>query len=123
MSTIKMFILVILATTLVVAFAPSLFVLQTLRTIWRNESVVDYFKTVALGLDQLGGSIIYKEEDWTISSMSYSKATIDAESHAIIFMKIIDMLGFVFAGEREHCKKSHENEVVKMMRDIENESV
>ena len=119
MTALKMLLLVLIATALVIALAPLLFVLQTLRTAWRGENIAQYFKTVALGLDQLGGSIIYNDEDWTISSMSYAKATIGREPHAIIFMSVIDLLAFIFTGQREHCRKSHENELEKTMRDID----
>jgi len=36
-----------------------------------RRKLPEYWRTVAIGMDQVGGSIIYGTEDWTISSWTH----------------------------------------------------
>lgn len=68
------------------------------------KSLPTYFKAVAVGVDQLGGSILYKQPDWTVSSWTYIRAQQSSLPH-IIFMKFIDLL---FG--KDHCYNSYVKE-------------
>ena len=96
--------LMLLAFVLLTFFAPFVFAVQIFRKIWFKESLSDYFRTIAIGLDQLGGSLIYSQEDWTISSYTYYLSQ-KGNKYAYFFMQFIN---FFFG--KEHCKKSYENE-------------
>ena len=98
----KAFILMVIAFILVVLLSPFVFIIGLF--IYR-KNLADYFYTIAIGLDQLGGSILYNEEDWTVSSWTYYLCQQD-NKYACWFMKFID---FIF-GEK-HCKRAFNNEI------------
>jgi len=62
-----------------------------------------YWRTVAIGFDQVGGSLLYGTEDWTISSWSYYECAYRGKR--CWFVKFIDK---IFGDE--HCKKSYKKE-------------
>ncbi len=66
MSIIKQVWLLFVASILFLPIAPVVFVVNTIR--WIKK---DYLLNVAIGIDQLGGSIIYNEQDYTISSYTF----------------------------------------------------
>lgn len=96
-------LLLILSITLVLILTPIVFSIQLIRKSFRKESLPEYFHVLAIGLDQLGGSIIYGYEDWCISSIAYYDAS---RGKNIWFMKFINLL----FQDPEHCKKSYEGE-------------
>nr|WP_129502091.1 hypothetical protein [Malaciobacter halophilus] len=101
------FILFILGVVGIILLGTVVFLVQIVRKPLRKESLKKYFLALAIGLDQLGGSIIYGLEDWCISSVAY----FDAENGKNIwFMKLIN---FLF-NDKEHCKNSFENEFKKL---------
>jgi len=59
-----------------------------------------YWRTVAIGFDQVGGSLLYGTEDWTISSWTYLQCS--GLNRLCWFMKFID---FIFG--KGHCKRSY----------------
>ena len=88
----------------IISLGSLVFIIQLVRKPLRGESVKDYFYTLAIGLDQLGGSLIYGLEDWTISSVAYYDAT--TYKRNIWFMNLIN---FLF-NDKQHCMKSYYKE-------------
>ena len=62
-----------------------------------------YWMSVAVGLDQVGGSLLYGTEDWTVSSWTYYECS--NRGKYCFFMKFID---WIFGDG--HCKRSYEKE-------------
>jgi len=92
------------------------FPIQLVRKSILKHSLSEYFKTIAIGLDQLGGSVLYNQEDWTVSSFTYFLCTYKQNKYACAFMKFIDL----FFGN-DHCRKSFENErneFIKYVKDF-----
>ena len=81
------------------------FIGQIIRHIITDRKLGEFWFDVAIGIDQLGGAILYGEPDWTVSSRTYFLAQCLDNLPAIMFMRLIDR----FFG-KEHCKKSYENE-------------
>ena len=71
--------------------------------------VSEYFITVAIGFDQAGGSVLYEEEDYTISSYTYMMCQ---KGKYCWFMQLID---FLFG--KEHCKRSYISEQNKIRKE------
>lgn len=84
-----------------------LIVINLMRKLYRGEKIQAYFHTIAIGFDQAGGSILYGQEDWTVSSWTYVLSNRE-NKEAQRFMKIIN---FIF-GEN-HCEKSYLWESIK----------
>ncbi len=78
--------------------------IQSIRKAIKKESISQYLFSILLGVDQLGGSIIYGLEDWTISSVAHFDAK---NNHNKWFERFINTL---FFWEKEHCKNSFEKE-------------
>ena len=96
--------LMILALVLVTALAPVIFVINLVRLPILGKSLSEYYLQIAIGIDQVGGSILYGTEDWTVSSYTHILAQKGIRS-AIYFEKLIDLL---FG--KNHCKISYECE-------------
>ena len=105
LALIKWIFLSLLAYILVVVLTPVIVLINLYKGI-------DYLKTVAIGFDQAGGSVLYNEEDWTISSYSYMLCLKYKGIYCIIKM-LIDMLFGV-----NHCRNSYENEIKKMRKEL-----
>jgi hypothetical protein len=93
--------LMVLALVLVTILSPFIFIFQLARKLVLKESLSEYFKTIAIGLDQVGGSLIYAQEDWTISSYTYYLGVVKGNEYAYWFMCVIDLL---FG--KNHCQDS-----------------
>lgn len=104
----KSFLLMLIAMLIVsVASVPAI-ILNTIRKLLRRETIKEYFKTIAIGFDQAGGSILYGQEDWTVSSWTYylyRTGNKDAER----FMTFID---WMFGAD--HCAKSFYKEAEQL---------
>ncbi len=98
---VRNFILMIIALILVILFSPIVFIINVIL----RENKSKYFKSIAIGLDQLGGSILYSQPDWTVSSWTYYRCK-NGYKFCCWFMKFID---FIFG--KEHCKKSFYKEI------------
>lgn len=98
----KSFTLMLIAIILVVVVSPIAIVFNTIRHLYRRENISDYFFTIAIGFDQAGGSILYKQEDWTVSSWTYNLCR-RGNKNACVFMKVIDS---IFG--KNHCQNSFE---------------
>lgn len=103
----KSFFLMLIAIVIITIVTLPVIVLNVIRKAYRRESIQDYFFIIAIGFDQAGGSILYGQEDWTVSSWTYVLAYRE-NKEAQRFMKIIN---FIF-GEN-HCEKSYLWESIK----------
>jgi len=98
----KSFLLMLIAIFVLSIATVPMIILNVIRKIYQGrDSIVEYFKIVAIGFDQAGGSILYAQEDWTISSWTYHLSR-QGNKNARRFMNIID---FIFG--KEHCEKSY----------------
>lgn len=102
------FILMLIAIILVATLSLPVLIGNTVRKLFRPEKIKEYFKTVAIGFDQAGGSILYGQEDWTVSSWTYHLSRRGNRS-AYWFMRFIDLLFGT-----GHCEDSFYNEAQKM---------
>ena len=109
---IRSLFLMILAFVLVTLFGPFVFIFN----LFYQKNLKQYFYTIAVGLDQLGGSLLYNEEDWTVSSYTYCLCMFN-KPFACGFMKFIN---FFFG--KDHCEKAFEHEYRKMSKEIKNVS-
>ena len=103
----KSFLLMLLALIIITIVTLPLIAVSVIRRLLGHGGLDDYFMVVAIGFDQLGGSILYGQEDWTVSSWTYVLAYRE-NKEAQRFMKIIN---FIF-GEN-HCEKSYLWESIK----------
>ncbi len=98
----RAFALFVVAWVLTSTLSP---VVAIARWIIKRDSGVFY--TAAVGFDQAGGSVLYGQEDWTISSWTHRLC---AEDGRLCWLeKAIDMI--FWAG---HCRKSYETEMMEM---------
>jgi len=100
----KNFILMLIACFLVVVLCPIVFLAQHIRYPLRGMKITQLYWNTAIGLDQLGGSILYGQPDWTVSSRTWFLAN-QGHRWAQRFMSVID----AFFGQ-EHCKNSYAHE-------------
>ena len=105
-SLIKELALMLIAFFGVALLSPIVFVANIVRKAILGHSIASYFHTIAVGLDQLGGSVIYAQEDWTISSYTYYLCRYRSNKAACIFQKLIDL---VFGDG--HCERSFKKEL------------
>ncbi|WP_281950284.1 hypothetical protein [Nitrosophilus kaiyonis] len=111
----KEFVLFLIAYILVVVLTPVAFVLNIIRKAILGHSIKDYIFTASIGFDQAGGSILYEQENWTISSFTYYLCAYKKNKYACMFMRFIN---FIFG--KEHCKRSYIWEITKDSEDLEN---
>lgn len=103
---IRSFLLMLLALIVMVLVTLPLIVINLIRKVYRRENIQAYFHTIAIGFDQAGGSILYGQEDWTVSSWTY-RLSAKGNGYAAWFMRFID---FFFG--RDHCKESFMHEAM-----------
>lgn len=96
----KNFMLMTIAVMLFILIAPIAFIIGLLV-----YKLSNYFYVIAIGIDQLGGSILYKQPDWTVSSWTWIKVKNNSKFHKYV-MVIID---FFFG--KDHCKRAYNEEM------------
>lgn len=104
----KSFLLMLIAIIVMALVTLPLIVINLMRKLYRGENIKAYFHTIAIGFDQAGGSILYGQEDWTISSWTYWLFVSKGNKYAYWFMGFID---FFFG--KEHCENSYLLESIK----------
>lgn len=104
----RSFLLMLLAIIIVSIVSAPILIYKTLKKWGLGESLSEYFYVIALGFDQAGGSILYGQEDWTVSSWTYYLA-MSGDKDAKEFMAFIDWIFGV-----DHCKNSFYKEAAKM---------
>jgi hypothetical protein len=110
---IKNIYLFLIALLLLVTLFLPIFFSNLLIRIFRKKDISNYILNVAIGLDQLGGSVLYNQPDWTVSSWTYIQSKKHIEHK--IFMHFID---FFFG--KNHCYNSYINEVNEFRNYIQN---
>lgn len=113
MVAIKNFGLMMFALIVIVLAAPIALAVQIIRMVVMRESLAKLFFAVAIGLDQLGGSIIYLEPDWTVSSRTYF-LRVSGNKYAAVFENVINNI----FGDK-HCENSFNKEFVEMKGAVE----
>lgn len=103
--------LAILAYIIVTLTAAPLLVYRVFATKSFSE-FSDYMFSIAIGLDQLGGSLLYGKPDWTVSSYTHFLA-INGSRGAYRFRSFIDF----FFGEN-HCRDSYLREIALHREEI-----
>lgn len=107
----RAFALMLLAALLFCVLGPLAWLLQHIRYPLIGRPLSRLYWDTAIGIDQLGGAILYGEPDWTISSRTYwlahraTEVAPQARRYAKWFERLID----AFFGEG-HCRRSWENE-------------
>ncbi len=96
----KWFAIMLLSLLLVTILSPVVFVFQLLRKLYRRSDLSPYFWSVVIGLDQLGGSIVYGKVNWTISGYTGYLAK-RGNRYAVVFEKILDSV----LGDN-HCRNA-----------------
>jgi len=71
-----------------------------------------YWKTIAIGIDQFGGSVLYGQENLTVSSYTHFLC-MTGNKAACVFEKFIN---FFFG--KDHCKKAFEWEVLNDSQEL-----
>lgn len=104
----KSFFLMLIALIIMALITLPLIVINLIRKVYRRESISEYLLIIAIGFDQAGGSILYGQEDWTVSSWTYHLHRC-GNRHATWFMWVIDAL----FGE-EHCEDSFFKEAIQL---------
>lgn len=104
----RAYLLAFVAMTLVFFLSVPMIIIGVLRKLYRKESVSDYMIVVAIGFDQVGGSIIYGQEDWTVSSWTWHLAQ-SGNRYAEYFRVFIDL---IFG--KNHCRDSFEKEAKEL---------
>jgi len=108
MNAIQYFFLFVLAYILVVLLTPLVFVINLVRKLILKHDIKEYIRTAAIGFDQAGGSILYNQENFTVSSYTYHLCAHENNRWACFFEKFIN---FFFG--KDHCKESYEHEVLE----------
>ena len=107
MKTVGLLIAIILMGAVAISLSPFVFML-TLMSEWAEKKpLAPYCKVVAVGIDQMLGSVMYKTEDWTISAYTHWLAS-KGQTGAIIFEKIIDFFAYPF--QKNHCETAYKRE-------------
>ena len=101
----RAFALMLLAALIIMMLGVPLLLGQAVRHLAMCKPLSDLWWTTAIGLDQLGGSILYGEPDWTVSSRTYW-LTRKGNRHAFYFEQFIN---FFFG--KDHCKNSYQHEL------------
>ncbi len=100
----KVFGLMLVAIALTVILIVPAVIVQIIRHVITSRSLSALWWDIAIGLDQLGGAILYGEPDWTVSSRTYF-LRVDGNKYAAFFERFIDS----FFGKK-HCEISYKNE-------------
>jgi hypothetical protein len=125
MKTLFTLFILILTAVLLLTVGTAVFIINSIRTIYRKESLLKYFLSIIESQDQLGGTIIFKSLDFTISSKLYEGHE-RGNIYASFFMNIVDILAmFIAKGlysikyislteyqrQKTHCKSAYEKEM------------
>ena len=110
MALFKSILLFSLALFCVGLLSMPVFFLQIGRYLMRKDSLKNYFFAIAIGLDQLGGALLFAQPDWTVSSMLHIKSQ-DGNKIALFFRDFVDKSAQLLGDSENHCARSYENEV------------
>jgi hypothetical protein len=105
MKTLKSASLLLIAIALILILGLPVFIYRAISA--KDKS--NYLYSVAYGIDQLGGSILYTQPSFTVSSYTHLLSVMGSTA-ARRFAALID---FFFG--KEHCKDAYHNEVRRDM--------
>lgn len=98
----RSFLLMLIALIVITIVTLPVIAWNVVRKLWQGrDSVIEYFKIIAAGFDQAGGSILYGQEDWMVSSWTYHLHR-KGNRHATYFMRFINLLFW----DKFHCENS-----------------
>jgi hypothetical protein len=103
--------LIIISVVLLIIFAPIGIIFGVVR---ERSNLYMYFKKIAISIDQVGGTIMYGTEDWTISSYTHLMAKYGGHIEAIVFEKFVNALAYPF--EKNHCWAAYERERLELKK-------
>lgn len=108
----KTILLAILAMTLIFVLAVPVIVINVIRKVIVGESLKHYFKMLSWGFDQVGGTILYAQEDWMVSSWTYYlwRNSNGKNRWAYGFMIFINTIFM----DKDHCKDSFYDEAKRL---------
>lgn len=104
----KTLFLAIIAIALIFLLAIPVIAINTIRKWVMGDSLTHYFKMIGWGFYQVGGTIIYAQEDWMVSSWTYHLEQC-GNKHAYYFRVFIDL---IFG--KNHCKESYFDEAARL---------
>ena len=107
-------LLMIIALLLFTILSIPVMVFNVIIKLIRGDSISKYFHNIAVGIDQAGGSIIYDQEKFTISSWTWYMCSRGYKVNCI-FMKFINILMM----SPTHCEDSFKNEMHEIQEDGE----
>ncbi len=110
---IRATLLFLIAYAVVMTATPFVVLYKVLNFWKRKERLSDMLFTMAIGFDQAGGSVLYEQENFTVSSYTYYLCS--KQGKLCWFMKLIDL---IFG--KDHCKNAYKWEVKNDMDDINN---
>jgi len=108
----KQFLLMLLALVLF-PIAIVMIPVNAIRKWYLGHNLPAYWITVAEGIDQAGGSILYGQEDFTISAYTYHLCRGGGNGYACWFMGFIDAL----FGDG-HCEGAWREEIEELMSEV-----
>ena len=114
MKILQNILFVVLAICILLALFLPVLIWNTISKIIRHEDLAEYYKNVAIGFDQAGGSILYNQEKFTISSWTWHMCNRGHQENCL-FMRFINIL----MGNANHCKDSFINEIHEIQEDGE----
>ena len=114
MKILQNILFVVIAICILLALFLPVLIWNTMTKIIRHEDLAEYYKNVAIGFDQAGGSILYNQEKFTISSWTWYMCGRGYKANCL-FMHIINML----MGSETHCEDSFKNEMHEIQEDGE----
>jgi len=101
----RTFALMLVAAFIMLVLGLPLLLGQAVRHIIMGKPLSELWWATAIGLDQLGGSILYGEPDWTVSSRTYWLRA-RGNRYAFYFEQFIN---FFFG--KNHCENSYKTEI------------
>lgn len=107
MKTVLLLVAIVLMGAVAISLSPLVFLLTLMNEWIEKKPLAPYCKTVAVGIDQMLGAIMYKTEDWTISAYTHWLAS-KGQTGAIAFEKVIDFFAYPF--QRNHCETAYKRE-------------
>ncbi len=111
---VKELLLFIVAYIAVIFATPIVLLLNIARKLYRKEPVSEYLLTSAIGFDQAGGSVLYAQENFTVSSFTHYLCRYRHNRYACTFERFIDAI----FGEG-HCERAYEWETKNDLADLQ----
>jgi len=100
----KQFLLMLVAIALTLILLIPAVLGQIIRHLITDRALPDLWWDIAIGLDQLGGAVLYGEPDWTVSSRTFYLRS-RGNRYAAMFERLIN----AFFG-KDHCEIAYDNE-------------